>query len=69
MQPLTLNSNAALSFPKRCIALKRYAKGCEREAQADQARDLEQERQVYERMLERQSEASRQYSVGKFKSA
>ena len=39
------------------------------QAQADQARDLEQERQVYERMLERQSEASRQYSMGKFRSA
>lgn len=38
-------------------------------AQGDQTRDLEQERQVYERMLERQSEASRQYSVGKFRSA
>ncbi|MCV3274146.1 hypothetical protein [Roseobacter sinensis] len=39
------------------------------QAQGDQTRDLEQERQVYERMLERQSEASRQYTVGKFRSA
>jgi hypothetical protein len=39
------------------------------QAQGDQTRDLEQERQVYERMLERQSVASRQYSMGKFRSA
>ena len=39
------------------------------QAQDDQTRDLEQERRVYERMLERQSEASRQYSMGKFRSA
>ena len=37
--------------------------------QPDRARDLEQERQVYERMLMRHSEASRQYCEGKFKSA
>lgn len=39
------------------------------QAQDDQTRDLEQERRIYERMLERQSEASRQYSMGKFRSA
>ncbi len=39
------------------------------ESQADKTRDLKQERQNYERMLERQSEASRQYTTGKFRSA
>lgn len=41
----------------------------EQEADRSQIRDLDEERQAYERMLERQSEASRVYSSGKFRSA
>lgn len=33
------------------------------------ARDLNQEREEFERMIERQSEASREYNMGKLQSA